>query len=157
MGNNEQVRAFDAHWRLARGLSCDLLRSLEDTDLLFSPGDHVGPLWKQFRHLGRVQENYLRAMDGGRVVFTCEGLTYSGGPSRQHLLSYLNQLDADLTRRLKSMTGSSRLIQWPEETVDLHEHLRRMLEHEILHHGMFIVSVQILGRPYPESWRTWGL
>jgi hypothetical protein len=35
------------------------------------------------------------------------------------------------------MTGSSRLIQWPEETVDLHEHLRRMLEHEILHHGMF--------------------
>jgi hypothetical protein len=32
-----------------------------------------------------------------------------------------------------------------------------MLEHEILHHGMFIVSVQILGQPYPESWRTWGL
>ena len=49
-------RAFDAPWRLARGLSRDLLLSLKDSDLLFSPGERVGPLWKQFRHLGRVQE-----------------------------------------------------------------------------------------------------
>jgi hypothetical protein len=47
MGNNEQIRAFESQWRLARGLSCDLLRSLEDSDLSFSPGDRVGPLWKQ--------------------------------------------------------------------------------------------------------------
>jgi hypothetical protein len=157
MGNNEQIRTFDMQWRFARGLTCDLLRSLGETDLLFSPGDRVGPPWKQFRHIGRVQENYLSALDTGRVVFTCEGVTYSEGPSGQHLLGYLNRLDADLTRRLKSMMENSRSIQWPAETVDLREHLTRFLEHEILHHGMFVVSMQILGRRYPESWRIWGL
>jgi hypothetical protein len=100
MGNNERIRTFDMQRRLARGLTCDLLRSLGDTDLLFSPGDRVGTLWKQFRRIGRVQENYLSAIDTGRVVFTCAGVTYSEGPSGQHLLGYLNRLDADLSRRL---------------------------------------------------------
>ena len=152
-----QIHTFETHWRFARGLSGDLLRSLENDDLLFSPGDRVGPLWKQFRHIGRVQENYLNAIETGRIVFTCEGLSYGGGASKQQLLGYLDQLDKALTERLRDLSGSSQRVDWPDGSVDCAEHLTRMVEHEILHHGMLIVYFQLLGRSYPESWQAWGV
>lgn len=151
------IRAFEERWKFARGLNIDLLRSLDEADLLFSPGDGVGPLWKQFRHLGRVQQNYLTAMSTGRIVFTSEGHVYSGGPSKQHLLNYLGQLDKDLRAQLSKLAGAALAIDWLGETVAAGEHLMRMVEHELLHQGMFVVAIQLLGKRYPESWRAWGL
>jgi uncharacterized damage-inducible protein DinB len=96
-------------------------------------------------------------MDTGRVVFTCEGHTYNGGPSKQQLLKYFDQLDKDLRAQMDQLAGSAPAIEWPEETVSPGEHLMRMVEHELLHQGMFVVSIQLLGKRYPESWRAWGL
>ena len=56
---------FQAKWGFARGLTRDLLRFVDASDLAFGPSK--GPLWKHFRHLGRVQENYLRGIETGRI------------------------------------------------------------------------------------------
>jgi DinB superfamily len=154
---NEPNRRFEGQWRFARGLTRDLLLSLEEIDLSFSPGEGIGPLWKQFRHVGRVQENYQRALATGRIEFSFEGTSYGGGASRKNLLTYLDRLDAELNESLRALGSDPRLIEWPGENVDWFEHLSRMVHHEILHHGMFIFCAKVQGQPMPKSWQAWGI
>lgn len=153
---NDWIHRFEEQWKFARGLTRDLLISFEASDLSFSPGNGVGPLWKHFRHLGRIQENHQRALSTGKIAFDFEGTSYAGGESKNELLAYLNRLDRELHAVLRTL-DSSRLIEWPAESVDCFEHLSRMVHHEILHHGMFIVCSQIRGTRMPKSWEAWGI
>ena len=148
---------FESHWLYVRSLTMDLLRSLEPEDLEFRPGSSVGLMWQHFRHLGRIQENYLHAMDTGRISFGVDGVTYAGGASKELLLEYLKRLDSDLSEKLKFPSGLRRRIDWFGEEVDLGVHLSRLTEHELLHQGMLVVYVRLLNRKFPVSWRTWGL
>src|SRR5262245_60458711 len=92
----ELIHRFEDQWRFAPGLTPDLLLSMDEADLRFSPGQGLGPLWKQFRHVGRVQENYQRALASGRIEFSFEGTSYGGGASRKELIGYLDRVDAEL-------------------------------------------------------------
>jgi uncharacterized damage-inducible protein DinB len=151
------VGRFESNWLFVRGLTMDLLRSLEPADLGFRPGDQVGLLWKHFRHLGRIQENYLHALDTGSISFGFDGVSHSGGASKESLQEYLKRLDSDLSQRLKSPGILGKRIDWFGEHVDLGVHLSRMTEHERLHQGMLVVYVRLLNRKFPVSWKAWGL
>src|SRR5215472_10399367 len=52
--------ALARHTRL-REMTLDLLASLDDDSMRFAPGPGFGPLWQQFRHLGRIEDNYATA------------------------------------------------------------------------------------------------
>jgi uncharacterized damage-inducible protein DinB len=154
--DNELINRFESQWRFARGLTKDLLSSLEPDELAFTPGSHLGPLWKHFRHLGRVQENYLQAIETGRVVFGFDNTTYRGDASQQSLVDYLNRVDERLTHALNDLEPSRR-YDWFGSSVDAYTHFTSMADHEILHHGMFVVYIKLLGRQFPRSWAAWGL
>ena len=154
--NNDLLDRFDSQWRLARGLTGDLLKSLEPEELAFTPGPHLGPFWKHFRHLGRVQENYLEAIDSGRVVFGFENTMLLADPSRQQLFDYLDRVDQRLTRTLSTLDAARR-VDWFGEAVDSYTHFMRLADHETLHHGMFVVYMRLLGKSFPSSWAAWGL
>jgi uncharacterized damage-inducible protein DinB len=154
--DNELINRFEAQWRFARGLTKDLLRSLEPEELAFTPSKHLGPFWKHFRHLGRVQENYLQAIETGRVVFGFDNTTYRDNASRQPLVDYLDRVDQRLTATLTNL-DTRRRVDWFGSSVDAYTHFTRMADHELLHHGMFVVYVHLLGRPFPRSWAAWGL
>src|SRR5215831_11893051 len=94
--NNKLIERFESQWKFARSLTRDLLKSLEPNELLFTPDMNLGPFWKHFRHLGRVEENYLEAVETQRVVFGFENTTYRGDASRQNLLDYLDRVDQRL-------------------------------------------------------------
>jgi uncharacterized damage-inducible protein DinB len=149
--------SFESHWLYVRGLTMDLLRSLEPADLQFRPGPQVGLMWQQFRHLGRVQENYVHALDAGRVSFGVDGASYAGGCSKQLLLEYLERLNSELDEKLKSSERLPKSIDWFGQDVDVNVHLARMTDHELLHHGMLVVYVRLLKRKFPVTWRVWGL
>jgi len=153
---NEAIDRFEAQWRSTRGLTRDLLESLKPSELAFSPGSHLGPFWKHFRHLGRVQENYLRALGIGRIVFGFDGASYSGDASKKPLLDYLDRLDVRLKQKLRTH-DAARKIDWFGSSIDAYTHLMRLADHEILHHGMFVVYVRLLAREFPPSWAPWGL
>jgi uncharacterized damage-inducible protein DinB len=153
---DDLITRFRTRWQFARGLTRDLLRSVDAYDLVFSPGDGLGALWKHFRHLGRVQENYLRAIETRKVVFSFEDATYTGGDSRRALLDYLDRVDTHLEQHFDAIDATRR-IDWFGTAVDVHEHLNRMADHEVLHHGMFVVYIRLLGKPFPSSWVHWGL
>ena len=52
---------FKSEWNFTRKLTLELLDSLTDVELSKSPGGDLGPFWKQFRHVGRLQECYVEA------------------------------------------------------------------------------------------------
>ncbi len=160
-----QLAAFKASWTFTRALSCDLLDCLSEETLLWTPGEKLGPFWKQFRHLGRVQENYLDAIDSGVVKFTPVGASYvsgnirkggNGDSDKQALRQYMDDLDKRLYERLESGTLPDK-IDWFGEPIDLVAHLFRLDSHEVLHHGQWIVYCQLRNQTFPESWSIWGL
>ncbi len=153
---NSRLSKFISNWTFTRSLSLDLLRSLGDDQLDWSPGPGVGTFAKQFRHIGRVQENYMAALDTGVIQFSTANTSYGGGSDIDALCNYLAQLDNRLRARLETIDDGM-TIDWFGEQVSLWEHLARMDSHETLHHGQWIVYCQLLGKPFPPSWSVWGL
>lgn len=80
---------FISQWKFLRGLTTDLLNTIAQEDLEHRPDASVGPWWKQFRHVGRVQENYLYAIETGAVKFDFANTTYRGDNAKPDLQEYL--------------------------------------------------------------------
>jgi len=134
----------------------DLLESVTNEDLHKSPDESLGPWWKQFRHMGRVQENYLQAVESGTVQFGFEGASYNGGASKIELQKYLINLDNRLAAIIKN-TDVSLKINWFGENKSLGQHLMYLADHEVLHHGQWIIYRRQLGGVFPPSWSAWDL
>ena len=147
--------AFRSSWDFTRGLTLDLVGTLDTGALEFAPGPGLGPMWKQFRHVGRVQENYVEALEGGRIRFAVTD-TYRGGASSDDLAAYLRSVDDRMNRVLDSIAGDVE-IDWGEERIPLDMHLDRLVAHETLHHGQWVVYLRLRGEPFPPTWSAWGL
>jgi uncharacterized damage-inducible protein DinB len=151
-----KLQRFTEEWKFDRQLTADLLRTLSHEELLWSPSESVGALWKQFRHLGRVQENYMKALETGRVNFDTQG-GYRGTADGAALLHYLQELDKQLASKVAN-ADDDQMIEWfGGERITAFEHLRRMMSHETLHHGQLIVYFRLMNKPFPDSWKIWGL
>ena len=158
--SNRDVSINLTNYLFNRSLTRDLLAELSNEQLLLSPSPNLGALWKQFRHIGRVQENYMSAYDTGVVKFSTEGARFdksapalSGGDA---LLQYLKALDEELDQRLMRR-NLPETIDWFGEEISAEEHFARLESHETLHHGQLIVYCQALNIPFPKSWSVWGL
>jgi uncharacterized damage-inducible protein DinB len=138
-----------------RAMTSELLATLDDDSLAFTPGPNMGPLWQQFRHLGRIEDNYVAAIATGRIEFG-PPRRLSAGTTATALAEYLRDVDADLRAAVAS-AGPGTTIHWGGRAVDLAEHVARLVTHELLHQGELVVYVRLLGRPFPRSWRIWGL
>jgi uncharacterized damage-inducible protein DinB len=154
-------KSFESAWKVTRGLTYDLLDALSEQDLLFTPGEKLGPFWKQFRHVGSCQECYLEALKESKVEFKYEDKGYVGGASRSKLKKYLKRLDKKLFKEIEDFSESdwTKGIFWSEDyKPTVYEHLMNLVQHETLHHGEWIVYVFLGGFKFPESWGTiWGL
>lgn len=148
----ETLDNFKSH----RQRTLDLIDCLSEEDLDFSPHSSITPFWKQFIHPGRVQEEYLEAMGQGKIQFHGDASSsYKGGKSKTGILEYLSSLD----RRLELISreaSTNAQIDWFGEKISLRQHFHRMLEHEMLHHGEWVVFMRALGKPFPKSWSVWG-
>ena len=95
-----EADSFLRAWSFTRGLTLDLLDALDAETLLYSPGPGLGPFWKHFRHVGRVQENYTEALGTGGIHFEVTD-SYSGGPSSGDLSAYLRSVDNQTKRAVR--------------------------------------------------------
>jgi hypothetical protein len=142
-------------YALFRAMTAELLATLDEASLGFTPGPGVGPMWRQFRHLGRIEDNYVAGIATGRQEFG-PPRRRAAGTTATALTDYLRDLDEDL-RVAVAGTEPDLTIAWPGERVGVIEHLGRLANHELLHQGELVVYVRLLGRPFPHSWRVWGL
>ncbi len=146
---------MQAEWTFVRGLTMDLLNACTTDDLTFELSPQCGPLWKQFRHMGRVHEEYLTALRTGQVKFDPSSGSYNQGKSKPGLVNYFAKLH-DLHAELFRGVGSEARISWFVQTISPEIHLVRLISHETLHHGQLILYWRALGKPFPKSWESWG-
>ena len=87
------MNELQQEWKYTRQLTIDLLNvcSTADLDLRLIP--QCEPLWKQFRHMGRVHENYLSTLTFGQVKFDTLGGSYDGKASKLDLNDYFEWLE----------------------------------------------------------------
>ena len=147
---------FKSEWNLTRKLTLELLDSLPDAELSKPPGRDLGPFWKQFRHVGRLQECYVEALTTKAISFDYANKRYKGGCSKDALKTYLHELDRELLPVIEQMDWKM-AINWDAENVGVLQHLMRMASHEILHHGQWILYARLLGIKLPPSWKAWGV
>src|SRR5438093_8389487 len=92
---------FKSEWKFTRALTLELLDSLTDAELGEAPGPDVGPFWKQFRHVGRLQECYQEALNSKKIRFDYKNKRYRGGCSKNALRAYLRALDRELVQAVE--------------------------------------------------------
>ena len=147
---------FKSEWKFTRGLTLELLDSLTDAELSQTPSPELGPFWKQFRHVGRLQECYMEALNTKKIKFDYRNKRYRSGCSKNALKAYLRALDRELVQTFEGV-DSNAIIGWEGEMVSVFQHLMRMLAHEILHHGQWIVYARLMGKQLPPGWKAWGV
>ncbi len=143
-----------SEWAFARQLTTDLLDASSDSDLDYRLHATCGAFWKQFRHIARVHEAYLTALETGRISFEADG-SYDGGASVDALRSHLEDLKRNHDRSF-AVADPAATIDWFGEAIPVEIHLVRLLTHETLHHGQLMLYWRALGHPFPESWESWG-
>jgi uncharacterized damage-inducible protein DinB len=134
-------------------LTVELLDSLTDADLGETPGPGVGPFWKQFRHVGRFQECYMEALNTKKVKFDYRNKRYRGGCSKNALRAYLRALDRELIQTFERVDLNAS-IEWEGEMISVFQHLMRMLAHETLHHGQWILYARLMEKSLPPGWKA---
>jgi uncharacterized damage-inducible protein DinB len=147
---------FKSEWTFTRGLTIELLDSFTDAELGQTPCPSLGPFWKQFRHVGRLQECYQEALNSKRIKFDYENKHYRDGCSKDSLKIYLQYLDRELIETIESLDWRI-TIDWDGNSVGVFQHLLRMHAHEILHHGQWILYTRLMGKMMPPSWKAWGV
>jgi uncharacterized damage-inducible protein DinB len=147
---------FKREWTFTRGLTLELLDSLTDVELSETPAPSLGPFWKQFRHVGRLQECYQEALNSKKIRFDYKNKRYRGGCSKNALRAYLRALDRELLQAIEQVNWHA-TIEWEGGTASVFQHLMRMLAHEILHHGQWILYAKLMGKQLPAGWKAWGV
>jgi uncharacterized damage-inducible protein DinB len=154
--NMTDLDVFTTERNFTRRLTLDLLESLSDAELGETPGRGLGPFWKQFRHVGRIQECYLEGLRSGRIKFDYENKRYRGGCSKDSLKAYLLELDRELARAVENLDWHL-TIDWDDKAVNVFQHLMWMVSHETLHHGQWIVYARLMEKKMPPGWKAWGV
>ncbi len=151
------IEIIRTNWTLARGLTLDLLESLTESDLAYSPGGDLGPVWKQFRHVGSVHECYMEALITRQMRFEYRDKNFNAHPTKPLLLAYLRALNTEFIVTLDGLDWEQTICWSDEDRPTLFEHLLRLVQHETLHHGEWIAYLRLLNKTFPPSWKAWGV
>lgn len=155
-----QIAEWVQAWRATRQLTYDMLRALPYAVMNFSPHPEFGTLIRQIRHVADIQACYIAAIKNGKMNFQAQSRQRALEQSKEHVEAYLRHLDEELLLTLRELTGDQRArpIDWGTSQVTLIQHLMWLLQHETLHHGMWVFYAKIADLPLPESWKdAWNL
>ncbi len=142
-------------WRAMRQLTLDLLEELPEEYICFAVGKNMGTIGKQYRHIGDVQICYKEAIKTGKIDFDKYKRDYSLESSKEKLRIFLQEVNQEMLKLIEENPEAK--IDWLGEKWNLKQHLKALIEHEILHQGELIVYIRILGLKFPKSWELWGL
>jgi len=115
----------------------------------------MGTIGKQFRHIGDVQICYTKAIKTGKIDFSRYRRDYSLETSKERLKTFLQEVNQEMLKLIEENQDAK--IDWFGEEWNLKQHIKALIEHEILHHGELIVYIRTLGLKFPKSWELWGL
>ena len=160
MISNPLLAQFAKTWQFTRSLTYDFLHAIKEENLSYSPQLQFGTLGKHFRHLGDVQECYIKALATGRADFSKKRMDKSMEGSLKRLEDYLREQDKLLYDALSKFDKDpiKEEIQWATTKMSVLEHLFLLPQHEAIHQGQWSLAARQAGIDLPKSWvDNWGL
>lgn len=160
MISNPWLAQFAKSWQFTRSLTYDFLHALTEENLSYSPQLEFGTLGKQIRHIGDVQECYIRALETGKVDFSKKRMDFTMEKSLKRLEDYLREQDNYLYEALAKFDKDpiKSEIAWETCKLSVLEHLFLLPQHEAIHQGQWSLAARQAGIDLPKSWvDNWNL
>jgi uncharacterized damage-inducible protein DinB len=160
MISNPWLAQFAKTWQFTRSLTFDFMHVLTEENLLYSPQLQFGTLGKHFRHVGDVQECYVKALESGKADFSKKRMDKSMETSLSKLEEHLKEQDELLYKTLATFSKDplKEQIQWESTKMSVLEHLFLLPQHEAIHQGQWSLAARQAGIDLPKSWvDNWGL
>jgi len=160
MISNPWLAQFAKTWQFTRSLTFDFLHCLTEENLLYSPQLQFGTLGKHLRHIGDVEECYVKALESGKADFSKKRMDASMETSLSRLEEHLKEQDEFLYKTLATFNKDplKEQIQWASTKMSVLEHLFLLPQHEAIHQGQWSLAARQAGIDLPKSWvDNWGL
>ncbi len=158
--NKQLISPFQA-WKFHRGLAIDILRSLTDEQLKLTVGKNMGTLGQQFRHIAKIELEYLDAIKSKKIDTKPGRLDKSVAESKEGLLKIFDNTEKEFTKILNSIEDPENYMidwtHWSMDQMNLIDHMQALADHNNLHNGEIIVYARTHDIPFPQSWEPWGL
>lgn len=154
MISNPWLAQFAKSWQFTRSLTYDFLHVLTEENLAYSPQLEFGTIGKHLRHIGDVQECYVRALQTGSVDFSKKRRDLSMETSLKRLEDHLKEQDKFLYDTLSQYDKDPirEQIAWPTTKLSVLEHLFLLPQHEAVHQGQWSLAARQAGIDLPTSW-----
>lgn len=150
-------------WKFIQNLSFDVLKCLLDEQLDFTVGKNMGTLGEQLRHMARVRFQYAEAIETKKIGDVIEKIDPEVTKSTVKLIELWEKANQKLLAVLENADSEeleNTMIDWKHwgvDTMNIHDHLNALMDHETLHSGQIIVYLRTNDLKFPESWKAWGL
>jgi uncharacterized damage-inducible protein DinB len=160
---NKDVASRLENWKFHRGLALDILKSLTDDHLMLTVGKNMGTLGEQFRHMVRVEIQYVEAIITKKIDVTKKKIDPGAAQSKNALLKLWQETSREMLtsiEKLSQQEANDLAIDWKYwgyDKLNLADHLQALSDHECLHNGEIIVYLKTHKIPFPKSWESWGL
>jgi len=152
-------RTYAAEYRALRG---QLMGTLEDADLAFSPGGQNRTLGELCREIGEVQHAYVESFRTFHCDFRWRHPDPSIASSVERLVAWYAELDTDLDTALEAMTAADvadRPIQRGDAgdsfNLPVTQQLDIYREALVIFYGKASVYVRAMGRALPGWFASW--
>lgn len=158
---NKQLNYHFQSWKFHRGLALDILKSISDDQLQLTVGKNMGTLGQQFRHIAKIELEYIDAIKNKKVAPVPGRLDRSLSNSKEALLETFDKNEKELSELLGSILDPETFMidwtHWDIKEMNLIDHIQALADHNNLHNGEIIVYAKTHDIPFPKSWEPWGL
>lgn len=150
-------------WKFHRGLALDMLKSISEDQLQLTVGENMGTLGQQFRHILKIEIEYLEAIQNKKVAPPVGKPDREVANSKERLIALFDDNEKQITETLNSLESEDPekfMIDWTHWDVpemNLIDHMHALADHNNLHNGEIIVYAKTHNIPFPKSWEPWGL
>src|SRR3989344_3250626 len=155
---NKQLNYYFQAWKFHRGLALDILKSLTEDQLKLTVGKNMGTLGQQFRHIAKIEIEYLDAVKNKKVAPVTGRLEKL--LSKEALFKIFDETEKDLAELLNSIQDPENYMidwtHWDVKEMNLIDHIQALADHNNLHNGQIIVYAKTHNIPFPKSWEPWG-
>jgi hypothetical protein len=155
---NSLMTQYYPTFRLYQALRGQLLESLADDDLRFTPGGENPPLGALCVEIGEVQHAYIQSFSTFQIDFSYRCPEPAMAASVSRLAAWYAELDAGLEAAVGALSEEdvqTRQIDRGGWSVSLLIQLEVYKEALLIFYGKASVYLKAMGKPRPLQWQEW--
>ena len=155
---NADIQQFWDLNRMYSALRDELMASLSDDDLAFSPGGENPTLGALCRELGETQQAYVQSFKTFKVDFSYRANDDAYLASVAKLQAWYADLDQKLEAALETVTDedvANKKMDRGGYEVPVHISLDILREAMLIFYGKVSVYLKAMGKERTEMWRDW--